>query len=99
LWHCRGHSAYKAVLAHFGPSILQPESDQIDRSLLGKRIFSSQEDRKVLNGITHPAVRKEMVKQVGRAWMRGEEVCVCDVPLLIEAGLWKFVGEVVVVYV
>lgn len=31
-------------------------------------------------------------------WMRGERVCVLDVPLLIESGIWNWVGKVVVVY-
>ncbi|KAI8989808.1 dephospho-CoA kinase-domain-containing protein [Trametes punicea] len=33
-----------------------------------------------------------------RCWWKGERVCVLDVPLLIEGGLWKWVAKVVVVY-
>jgi dephospho-CoA kinase len=40
-----------------------------------------------------------MVSGLLRAWLRGEWACVVDVPLLIEGGLDKWVGEVVVVYV
>jgi len=39
-----------------------------------------------------------MIREVIRAWARGERVCVVDVPLLIETGIWKWVGKVVVVY-
>jgi len=39
-----------------------------------------------------------MVWKVARAWASGEKVCIVDVPLLIEAGMWKWVGKVVVVY-
>ena len=35
---------------------------------------------------------------VVRCWWRGERACVLDVPLLVEGGLWKWVGKVVVVY-
>jgi dephospho-CoA kinase len=97
--HSSGQWAYKAVVAHFGPSILLPDSDRIDRAELGRRVFGSPNDRRALNAITHPAVRREMLGQVARHWLRGASVCVCDVPLLIEAGLWRFAGEVVVVYV
>jgi len=46
----------------------------------------------------HPAVRKAMILGVAKAWIRGEKVCIVDVPLLIETGIWKWVGKVVVVY-
>lgn len=51
-----------------------------------------------MNKIVHPAVRKEMVWEVARYWLAGHKVCVLDVPLLIEAGLWKWCSKVVVVY-
>ena len=54
--------------------------------------------RKKLNEIVHPAVRKKLFWSVMRCWWRGERMCVLDVPLLIEGGLWKLVGKVVVVY-
>jgi dephospho-CoA kinase len=62
-------------------------------------VFNSEVDRKVLNGIVHPAVRKEMAWQVLKCWLRGEWIVILDVPLLVEAGLWKWVGRTVVVYV
>ena len=61
-------------------------------------IFNDEGKRKKLNGIVHPAVRSAMVWGVVGAWIRGEKVCVVDVPLLIETGIWKWVGKVVVVY-
>ncbi|KAL7411719.1 dephospho-CoA kinase-domain-containing protein [Mrakia frigida] len=106
-----GTPAYKEVLSHFGPSILLPPSSSsssasssseplpIDRAALGQRVFNSESDRKVLNSIVHPAVRKEMAWQVLKCYLRGEWVVVVDVPLLIETGLWKWVGRTVVVYV
>ena len=47
----------------------------------------------------HPRVRKEIVKRIVGCWLRGEWAVVVDVPLLIEAGLWRWVGDIVVVYV
>jgi len=39
-----------------------------------------------------------MIWDVARYWLAGHKVCVVDVPLLIEAGIWKWVAKVVVVY-
>ena len=52
-----------------------------------------------MNSVIHPRVRKEIVNSVVKYWIRGEWAVVVDVPLLIEAGLWRWVGDIVVVYV
>lgn len=65
---------------------------------MGDIIFRDADERRWLNGVVHPRVRKAMFTAVLKAWMRGEWCVVLDVPLLIEANLWKWVGEVVVVY-
>ena len=52
-----------------------------------------------MNSVIHPRVRKEIVKNIVKYWVRGEWAVVVDVPLLIEAGLWRWVGDIVVVYV
>jgi dephospho-CoA kinase len=46
----------------------------------------------------HPAVRWAMLSAVMKLWIHGESVFILDVPLLVEANLWKMVGWVVVVY-
>jgi len=61
-------------------------------------VFTNEAKRKKLNAIVHPAVRKEMIRRVAKCWLSGEKICVVDVPLLIEAGLWRLVGKIVVVY-
>ena len=77
--------------------MLQPDG-YLDRKKLGSVIFNDEGKRKQLNGIVHPAVRRAMIWGIVRAWIRGEKVCIVDVPLLIETGIWKWVGKVVVVY-
>ncbi|TFK22739.1 dephospho-CoA kinase [Coprinopsis marcescibilis] len=81
----------------FGDEVIQ-EDGSLDRKKLGSIIFNDPHKRKQLNNIVHPAVRKEMLWQVVRYWLRGEKYCILDVPLLIEGPLWKMVGKVVVVY-
>lgn len=92
-----GTSAYTAIVKVFGKDILQSDG-YLDRKKLGSVIFSDEQKRKRLNGIVHPAVRRAMILGVVKAWIRGEKVCIVDVPLLIETGIWKWVGRVVVVY-
>jgi len=92
-----GTPALKQIVAHFGRDVLQADGT-LDRAKLGAIVFSDESQRRKLNSIVHPAVRRAMFWGVVRCWWRGERVCVLDVPLLIEGGLWKFVATVVVVY-
>ncbi|KAL1741659.1 dephospho-CoA kinase-domain-containing protein [Schizophyllum fasciatum] len=84
------------IVKAFGPQVLNKDGS-LDRKALGEIIFNDAEKRKVLNGIVHPAVRWAMVKAVAAAWLTGKRVCVVDVPLLIESGIWRYVGQTVVV--
>ncbi|GAA96405.1 uncharacterized protein L969DRAFT_554214 [Mixia osmundae IAM 14324] len=98
-----GTLAYRAIVAHFGPDILLSSSNDVrgpplDRAKLGEIVFSDERQRKVLNSITHPAVRRLMAWEIARCWLRGEGICVVDAPLLVEAGLWRLCGRVCVVY-
>jgi dephospho-CoA kinase len=75
----------------------------LNRPALGRRVFGDSEERKrdrgVLNGIVHPAVRKEMYKQLLMCYLRGCWAVVLDVPLLFESGLDTLCSTVVVVAV
>ncbi|EMD38153.1 hypothetical protein CERSUDRAFT_113304 [Gelatoporia subvermispora B] len=92
-----GTPALAQIAAHFGAGVLRPDG-ALDRAALGAIVFADEAQRAVLNSIVHPAVRRAMFWEVLRHWRRGERVCVLDVPLLIEGGLWKYVAKVVVVY-
>lgn len=91
-----GKPAYKSIVRHFGTGILQ-EDGTLDRKKLGDIIFKDPKQRNVLNGITHPAVQKALLWGVLSSWWRGNSVCILDIPLLIETGLWKLCGYVVVI--
>ncbi|GAB1320459.1 Dephospho-CoA kinase cab5 [Madurella fahalii] len=75
----------------------------LNRPALGRRVFGNDEqrrkDRAVLNGIVHPAVRREMFKAVVRGYLGGHRAVVLDVPLLFESGLDRYCGAVMVVAV
>ncbi|TFK63767.1 CoaE-domain-containing protein, partial [Pluteus cervinus] len=94
-----GTPAFKKIVKVFGEeNTILLEDGTLDRKKLGSIIFTDPSKRKQLNGIVHPAVRRAMFFAVLKNWVRGERICVLDVPLLIEGGLWRFVGEVVVVF-
>jgi dephospho-CoA kinase len=92
-----GTPALSKIVAYFGHSILLPNGT-LDRKQLGNIVFNDEVKRRKLNAIVHPAVSRAMAWGILMHWFRGEKCCVTDVPLLIEGGLWKWVGKVVVVY-
>jgi len=101
-----GTAGYARILEHFSattPGLAPVAGGPLDRTVLGKRVFGDSpervRDRKVLNGIIHPLVRKEIVREVLRAWWAGAWAVVLDVPLLFEAGMESMCGGVIVVAV
>lgn len=73
----------------------------LNRPALGRRIFGEGKDadRKVLNSIVHPAVRREMYKQILQAYLSGSWACILDIPLLYESGWEPLCGTIMVVAV
>jgi dephospho-CoA kinase len=92
-----GTRTLEKIVSTFGPDILK-EDGTLDRPKLGAIVFRDEEQRRKLNAIVHPAVRWAMILDVLKYWLRGERVCVLDVPLLIESRIHRWVGKVVVVY-
>ncbi|XP_066484688.1 dephospho-CoA kinase domain-containing protein [Tiliqua scincoides] len=90
--------AYQQVVRCFGPEILL-ESGEINREALGSIIFSQPDKRKLLNSITHPAIVKEMLKQILKYFVLGYRYVILDIPLLFETNsLNKFMKHTVLVY-
>jgi dephospho-CoA kinase len=93
-----GEKAYQQIVEHFGGGILL-EDGSINRPKLGDIIFNHQEERMVLNGIVHPAVRERMNEKKVAAKERGENMVVMDIPLLFESKLTDLVEKIILVYV
>lgn len=62
-----GTAGHAAIVAHFAattPGLLLAPDGALDRGVLGRRVFGTDaarlRDRRVLNGIVHPLVRREM---------------------------------------
>ncbi|MDG5471035.1 dephospho-CoA kinase [Jeotgalibacillus sp. ET6] len=90
--------AYRKIIEHFGSEIVA-EDGTIDRAKLGSIIFTSETERKKLNSIVHPAVRKEMLEQQEAAVDEGNKTVFLDIPLLFESKLQWMVDKIIVVYV
>ncbi|WP_188206387.1 dephospho-CoA kinase [Alkalibacillus aidingensis] len=93
-----GEKAYKRIVDHFGKEILNKD-DTINRERLGQVVFQDESERKQLNAIIHPEIRKKMLQQRDRYIEKDEEVVVLDIPLLFESDLFHYVEKVLVVYV
>ncbi|KAK4046461.1 Pre-mRNA-splicing factor cwf19 [Microbotryomycetes sp. JL201] len=90
--------ALKQIKQHFGEAVINVSDGSLNRDRLGQIVFNDDKQRKKLNGIVHPAVRRLLAWELAKCWLKGYKVAVVDAPLLIEAGLWRFCGAIVVVY-
>lgn len=94
-----GKPAYKRLVEAFSTDVPQLVNDDgtLNRAELGKAVFGNPDRLKVLNGIVHGAVKKEMAWQLFLLYIRGYPLAVLDVPLLFEAKLDLICGATVTV--
>ena len=78
----RGSDGFDEVVTLFGDSILK--DGNIDRRALGELIFKDTTAKKQLENIIHPFVRREFEEAV--ASLKGDQVLVYEIPLLVETG-------------
>lgn len=94
-----GTDGLKQVVDHFGPEMLR-EDGSLNREKLGARVFADPQERRVLEAMLHPLIRKEFDREVARIRKENpEKTIVYDAPLLIEAKAHKQVDRVLVVAV
>lgn len=93
-----GEEAYEQIIQTFGQDILQ-ENGEIDRAKLGAIVFYNEQERKKLNAIVHPAVRRRMLAEKEAYVQKGAKTIVLDIPLLFESELTHFIDKIIVVYV
>jgi len=88
-----GQPALAAVVAAFGPDVLDAEG-RLDRRRMRERIFADPTARQQLNAILHPAIRAELERQSRAA---GGPYQVLVIPLLTEGGRRDHVDRVLLV--
>lgn len=95
-----GQPAYDRILSTFGSDILAADQS-IDRTKLGKLVFSDQESRENLNRIVHPFIFQEENRLI--SVFKAEKhprspVIMVDAALMIETGSYRRYDSVVVVH-
>ncbi|WP_031544546.1 dephospho-CoA kinase [Salinicoccus luteus] len=92
----KGGPAYQGIIDHFGAELLQDDGE-IDRRKLGAIVFNDDGERKVLNQLVHPEVRRMMDADKDRLAEEGHVFL--DIPLLFENGLDRQCDITLTVYV
>jgi dephospho-CoA kinase len=86
-----GHQVFQqpdvsdAVCEEFGPSV-KDDSDGIDRTALGRLVFSDPDARARLEAIVHPPMRLAFEQQIAGARQTGATRVILDAAVLFEAG-------------
>lgn len=88
-----GAPALRAIAAHFGPEMIQPDGT-LNRRLLRERIFASPDDKRWLNALLHPLIHEETRRQIAGAT---SPYVLWVVPLLVENQLHTKADRVLVV--
>ena len=88
-----GTSGLAAITEHFGMDVLLANGG-LDRAALRKIVFDNHNERKVLEEITHPRIRDEIIRQLSEA---SSPYVVLSSPLLFESGQNTLADYVVVV--
>ncbi|QGU94900.1 dephospho-CoA kinase [Clostridium bovifaecis] len=72
---------------------------QLKRRELGNYVFKSEEQRKKLEGIIMPYIKKEIFERITNCDKLGESLCVIDAPTLIEHSIHKDMDVNILVWV
>jgi dephospho-CoA kinase len=93
-----GSETLQKIEALFGKEMILPDGT-MDRKKVGELIFNDPASRRKLNDIIHPAIRMEMMRQLGEFLAQGYKTVIMDIPLLFESRLQHMVDKVLVVSV
>jgi dephospho-CoA kinase len=89
--------AWRKLVRAFGKDILR-EDGSLHRKKLADKVFTNLRQRKLLNQILHPRMRKEMERRAKEIGQKDPEaVVVIDAPLLVELGDHRKMDKLIVV--
>lgn len=91
-----GTPAHAAIAERWGNAVVAADGS-IDREALRHVVFRSPQELEALNNIVHPHVRAMRDELVDQARARGDQIVVCDIPLLFERGLAADFDRIVLV--
>jgi dephospho-CoA kinase len=93
-----GRPVWNRIVETFGREILDA-AGRIDRKKLGALVFGSEERRRALEGIVHPAVLEEAQRERERIGREEERAIVLsDIPLLLEVGMQGLFDLILLIY-
>lgn len=94
----KGTDCHRAIVGHFGADILDPKGE-LNREKLAQIIFTDKEERAVLNGIVHPAVKEEIRKIIKKEERKHTSLFLLEAALLIDDHYEQICDEIWYVYV
>lgn len=92
-----GEKCYEEIVRVFGAEILK-EDRSIDRAKLAAIVFGNARKRKQLNGIVHPAVKREIIRRIQKEQERGSSLFVIEAALLLEEHYETICDEIWYIY-
>lgn len=92
-----GEPALEEVAARFGRDLIRPDGS-LDRTRLGRLVFSDPEARRTLERITHPRIIELTGARVATALSGPAPLVVVDIPLLYENAREAMFEGVLLVY-
>jgi dephospho-CoA kinase len=91
-----GTPAHAAIVQRWGNQVVSADGT-IDREALRHIVFRAPAELEALNEIVHPHVRALRDELIDQARARGDQIVVCDIPLLFERGLVDDFDRIVLV--
>lgn len=88
-----GQPALAAIAGHFGAEVLDQDG-RLRRPVLREIVFNDPAQRKVLEAITHPAIRQELIRQLE---MATSPYVILVSPLLWESGQVDLVSRTLLI--
>lgn len=88
-----GQACYNELVARFGDAILQ-EDGRIDKAKFAAVLFSGEENRRFVNEVIHPAVKKKVFRSIEEAKQGNRDYFVLEAALLIEDGYLEILDEI-----
>lgn len=92
-----GGEALGEIRRLFGDAAFHPDGT-LDRTVMGRLVFSNEAARRALEGILHPLVQRDMLLAMDAAAKAGARVVILDVPLLFETGMDALCDETWALY-
>ncbi len=91
-----GTETYKKIVLTFGENILK-KNYYVNRKTLGRIVFCDVSQRKKLERIIHPAVKKEIKEKLKEFRKRRFKWAITDIPLLFEVKMEQMADKIIVV--